>query len=582
MDWLLIFLGLLTRFLLIGVPGFKGDIAFWKECGLGMVDKGIIWLVNNTNFNYPPGFAYVLGLINKIYGLFLNPHNFGQYWLDTNYLYLFLIKSITIIADLGIFFLIIKISKKLDFKWGKLLAFFYFFNVVVFYDGVIWGQNDQFALFFLITSLYLLIIDRPNFATVTFTIGCLMKFQNIIFLPIFFLYVYKKYSFQGLFKTIGYSLLVFAIFTVPFWWNREMASLVKLFTMNSNWYPWYSVNAFNIWWIFSGLKGMAISDKTLFLGVINAKEFGLLMFSFFYFITCLRLFLSKKEDLLINLVLALCLAVLAFFHLLTQSHERYLFPLLGLILVLFIVRKEKNLGFPLLLFLVFSLGILINMYLTVFIYYPDQVYWPFSKMTTQSITLYISWFQIGLFLIFFFKYYFLWLKKYWFYVFTALLIFTGIIFYKNINYLLGKPVPLTELDSISYRQDYLSPMKNMTVESAREVFSWNRLSVNYFFYKSGIGSHADSEINYRLEGRFSRLITDYGIDTEGASVAKAYFLIYGDGRELFRSKVKGQFDNPETTSVSLKGIDLLTLKIIKAEKTNYGVHADWLDPVLIK
>ena len=72
---LLLFLGFVVRLLLVPVSGFKADIAFWKGWGLAVADKGIIWLVNNTNYNYPPGFAYILDLIGKIYKLFANPYN---------------------------------------------------------------------------------------------------------------------------------------------------------------------------------------------------------------------------------------------------------------------------------------------------------------------------------------------------------------------------------------------------------------------------------------------------------------------------------------------------------------------------
>ena len=86
MYFLLLSLGLVVRLLLIPVSGFKADIAFWKGWGLAVTDKGIIWLVNNTNYNYPPGFAYILELIGKVYKLFADPYNIGQYWMDNNLL----------------------------------------------------------------------------------------------------------------------------------------------------------------------------------------------------------------------------------------------------------------------------------------------------------------------------------------------------------------------------------------------------------------------------------------------------------------------------------------------------------------
>jgi len=582
MFFIFSFLGLVIRILLIGVPGFKADVAYWKGWGLAVADKGIIWLANNTNYNYPPGFAYVLYAVNKIYALFFNPYNINEYWLDNNYFYLLLIKLITIVADIGITYLIYKIARKLNSRWGKILALFYFLNIVAIFDGVIWGQVDQFGLFLFLLSVYFLIVDRPQWASVFFIISFLMKFQSIIFIPIFFLYIYKKYSFSGLMKSLKVSFFTFTLIITPFWLNREMASLIRLFTINSDWFPWYSLNAFNLWWLASGLNGMQISDKTLILGIINAKQLGLIMFSFVYFVACLNVLLAKKNELIGQYILSLVLAVFAFFHLLTQSHERYLFLLLGLYPLLYFVKKEMKLSRLLIFLLMLTVGMFFNMYISAAMNYPDQVYWPVSAQLTKTFTAVISVYQIGLFIYFVFQYFGEWMIRYWKYVSIGVLLIVGALFFKNKDYILHKPISLTQIAPIYQRQDYLEPVNNMTVESARGVFFWNRLSDNYYFYKKGIGSHANSEIYYDLGGRFSRFRSEFGIDNEGAVGAKAVFVVQGDGHELFRSKEQDRFDYPKSIDISVRGVKQMTLIIAKTTVSNSGIHADWLDPELIR
>jgi Gpi18-like mannosyltransferase len=582
MYFLLLFLGFIVRLLLIPVPGFKADIAFWKGWGLAVADRGIIWLTNNTNYNYPPGFAYILDLISKIYKLFADPYNISQYWMDNNLLYLFLFKIIIILSDIGIVYLIIKISEKLKMKWGRLLAVIFFLNPAVLFDGVIWGQVDQFGLFLFLGTIYFFVDEKPKLASIIFTIAWLMKWQNIIFIPIFYLFIYRKYSFNDLIKSLSVSLATFAIITFPFWFHREMAGLINLFTINSNWFPWYSLNAFNGWWIASGLEGMKISDKTLVLGVINAKQFGLLLFCVFYFIAALNIFLAKKEETLKQFILSSALVVLSFFHLLTQSHERYLFHLLGFVIIFYFFKIEKKLIHIIGLLSIVSLGIFSNMYISMVLNYPDQVYWPFSIDLTRLITLYISILQITIFIYIFIRYFSSFIKKNYLWIASALTVFMGALLIKNYSYLLHMPISLTEITPSETQQDYLKPMINMTVESARGVKYWNRLSNNYYFYKSGIGSHANSTISYNLGGRFSKFVTDFGIDTEAGDQNKAVFIIQGDGRELYRSKPKGKYDLPESISVSIRDVNKLTL-IIKTEGTsNNGLHADWLNPVLIR
>ncbi|MBI2641786.1 NPCBM/NEW2 domain-containing protein, partial [Candidatus Roizmanbacteria bacterium] len=534
--------------------------------------------------NYPPGFAYILWIINKIYAFFKDPYNISEYWLDTNAFYLFLIKTLTIAADLLVVWLIIKIAQRLQrANLGKILALAYFLNPAVIYDGVIWGQVDQFGLALFLLSVYFLVTFRPHAGSIVFTLSCLMKFQNIIFIPLFYLFIFKFYSFKQVITSVRTSLIAFLIIVSPFLLAKQMDRLLYLLTVNSDWFPWYSLNAFNIWWIASGLRGMELVDKHLIVGITNAKQFGLVLYIFAYFIACITLFFSKKEEVVKNFILACSLAVFGFFHLLTQSHERYLYPLMGLLPILFIYSsRDRPIKLFFIFYVLFSLFFFLNMYLSMIWNYPDQGYMPFSKETTQSFSLIISLAQIGLFFIFTFIYFRSAVVKYRFVLisFAGLLIAALVV--KNVNYLLKRPILLASLKPISYHQDYLVPVRNKTVESERGVKFWNRLSVNYYFYEKGIGSHADSSITYDLNKQFSRFSSDYGLDTESAETAQVFFLIEADGKEIFRSKPVGRFDPPGSTELNIKGVEYLTLKIKKAGESNFGAHADWLNPILVR
>ncbi len=611
MFYLFLFIGLIIRLVLIPLEGFKADVAYWKGWSLAVGDKGVSWLINNTNYNYPPGFAYILWIVDKIYSIFKNTHNVNEYWLSDNLLYLFLIKLITILADLLVVYLIIKISKKITnngLRIGKILALFYFLNPATIFDGVVWGQVDQLGFAIFLLSVYLLLIDRPKLASIIFTVSALLKFQNIIFIPLFYLFLFKKYSFRQMVGFIAVSFTIFIVVVFPFFIHHQMDVIIRLLTINADWFPWYSLNAFNGWWIASRLKGMDVVDKQLIFGITSAKQLGLFLFIFAYFIASITLFFSKKEDLFRNFLLACTLAVFAFFHLLTQSHERYLFPVIGLLALIFLFYIKPGLktevgsssksqvpssnqfaifnfqtvwmylGFGLLV----SLFFFSNMYLSMGWNYPDQVYLPFSKEVTLSFSWLISIVQIILFLTFFLWFFSEKIIKYYYLILPfGMLLVTGLLF-QNLNYILKKPISLTQIKPVSAGQDYLEYQYNKTVESARGVNYWNRLSVNYYFYEKGIGSHANSEITYHLNKEFSKFSTDFGVDTEGDQSAKVYYSILRDGRLLFKSDIKGRFDAPSLTAVNVKGVNFLTLKITKAGDSIYGAHADWLDPMLIR
>lgn len=581
MFYILIILGILIRLILIPHPGFEADMAYWKSWGLAASDKGIVWLVNNTNFNYPPGFAYILVLVHKIYSLFKDPHNIAEFWLNNNILYLYIFKSLTVIADIGIVILLLLFAKKFRSPLGFAAAAFYFLNPAVLFDGAVWGQVDQFGLFLFLLSFYLLLEDRYAASSIIFTISCLMKFQNIIFIPLYFLFIFKKSGYQPMVKSVATSVAVFIIITAPLLLSQQAGFLIKLLTVNFDWFPYYSLHAYNIWWIVAGLEGMGLSDKNLVLGIINAKQLGLLFFIAAYFAAFIAVIKANKELLIKRFIISCGFVVMVFFHILTESHDRYLFHLLGF-LPLIVLADAKKSRQTLFFAGIFSVFFFLNLYVAMYVNYPKFLFWPGGKELAKNFSLFISLGQIGLFVAFFLLYMYKSYIKLWIYNGAILFIVVGMLVFQNRNYIAKKPISLSDIEPVAKSQEYLSPVKNMTVDSQLDPMRWNRLSTNYFFYREGIGSHADSTIIYALNGKFSKFQSDYGVDTEGHETAAVVFAIEGDGRELFRSKPKGRFDNPSTVSVSIKGVKNLALKIYKAGKSNFGAHADWLKPVIIR
>lgn len=578
----LTFLGLLLRFIFIPSPGFKADIAFWKGWGIAAVDKGILWLCINSNYNYPPGFAYVIYVLQKIYNIFADPYIIDQYWNDQNLLYLSLIKGFTIVSDLIIIFLIVKIAQKIGSKMGLLVALIYFLNPAAIMDGSWWGQIDQFGLMLFLIAVLLLLYEKYSIASAVFIISTMMKFQNILFIPLFYIYIYKKASFNQLYRSLAAGLAAFVIIAFPFFITKQSGALLKLLTQNADWFPHYSLNAFNIWWIASGNAGMQMSDKHLVWGIMSAKQIGLFAFIAAYFITFAGLFLAKTKDLNRIFFIACTFTVLSFFHLLTQSHDRYAYHVIGFIPILFMMYEGKARRDMFIFYIFFSAFFFLNLYFAMYFNYPDVVFWPWSKDLALGITGYVAIAQILVYIYFFLRFVtpMIWQNRLIMGAFFA--VFTIFILSKNSSYFFKKPINLSNIKPISHAQDYYYPVYNMNLNSLFGPMSWNRLSVNYYYYDKGIGSHADSKIDYALGGRFSKFISDYGIDTSGDPSAQVYFVVEGDGKELYKSEVKGRFDSPGHMEVDIKGVKYLSLRIIRATDTNYGAHANWLAPQIVR
>ena len=111
---------------------------------------------------------------------------------------------------------------------------------------------------------------------------------------------------------------------------------------------------------------------------------------------------------------------------------------------------------------------------------------------------------------------------------------------------------------------------------------WNRLSNNYFFYRYGFSTHANSNLTFDLNRQFSALSADVGVDTEAGTAASVVFQIWGDGKLLFESPKMGRFDFPRHLKINLSGIKYLGLSVNDAGDGINNDHADWLNPVLYK
>ncbi len=150
----------------------------------------------------------------------------------------------------------------------------------------------------------------------------------------------------------------------------------------------------------------------------------------------------------------------------------------------------------------------------------------------------------------------------------------------NLPLIIKKPVSLTKLTPYVSEQGYGKRTINMPVNAFLGYPKQSFLSVQYAFYRQGVGTHSPSFINYDIGGHFKRFTTDYGIDTEAGSKGSAVFEIYGDDRLLFRSDKIGRYDNPRHTDVDVTGVKKLGLVTTDAGDGKDDDHTDWLQPTL--
>jgi len=128
---------------------------------------------------------------------------------------------------------------------------------------------------------------------------------------------------------------------------------------------------------------------------------------------------------------------------------------------------------------------------------------------------------------------------------------------------------------------YGQPQLNMPVDATFGGFTkWGFLSVQYAYYKHGIGTHAPSRLVYDINRQFQTFSTDMGIDTDAGPQGSVQFEVYGDGKRLYASDVVRRYEFPRHADVNVSGVKTLELDVTDGGNGITDDHADWLNSYL--
>ncbi len=611
----ILILGFLLRVVFLPNPGFEADISFWKSWGLATYDHGAVWGIENTNNNYPTPFTYVLGMMTWVYSLFADPHNFQEYWSNTNLLFLTISKMPAVIADFIIFWLFIFIGKhakklgfpELPFSIYVLAGVAFFLSPITIMDSAWWGQVDSLGVLVFLFAFYLALTRKPYLAGFIYMASMMTKLQNMIYGPLFFILLWQMTGYKGLLKGMFGAATAFIGLNWEFMMARKMNLVFESLTVNYDYFPFMSLNAYNLWWLVAKADGMHTLDKFSVVGIINAKTVGLFIFSSLYLLSVLimiketirmmwknsitTLTEQNTQDILYNFFSGMIIVACAFFLFQTQSHDRYAFPLVVLLpfwLLFFLKRSltkterttlysTKLFKNSVLYFSIFTLFYFYNLHNAMVDNYPLNGF-PFVRdLNIPAATIITSVVQLILFFAF------LWalarhISPYWYAVplGTVILLLT----ISNLPLITRTPVSINRFFPIINQQGYGKMQKNMPVNAHQGFNYWSPLSVQYAFYRNGYGTHAKSYQLFNIAGKFAKFSTDYGIDTDAGGAASATFEIYGDDKPLYISEKIGRYEYPRHVEVDVTGVKMLGLVTNDAGDGINDDHTDWLNPLL--
>lgn len=318
----------MVRFAFFSNQGYAAvdtrDFMAWFQTA---ADYGPRTFYTRTWCDYPPFniyFFWVFGLLAKSLSLF------GAS------LFTYVMKLPSNLFDMATAFLIFAfVRKRLDFKMALLATALYAFNPAVIFNAAVWGQFDAIYTFFLVLSLMLVLASKPELSTVTFTLGILTKPQGIALAPLIAFLILKKYRLQWrrlLTSLIAVAATVFVVI-IPFEWSNPVTFLTNIYFGAYGGYAYTSVNAFNLW----AIGGLWILETPV-LFATGWILFGALA-AFVLYVLHKRF--GASGELLV--LFSAFILFFGFFMLPTRIHERYLFPALSVLALMFPFLKKTRL-----------------------------------------------------------------------------------------------------------------------------------------------------------------------------------------------------------------------------------------------
>jgi hypothetical protein len=133
---------------------------------------------------------------------------------------------------------------------------------------------------------------------------------------------------------------------------------------------------------------------------------------------------------------------------------------------------------------------------------------------------------------------------------------------------------LQDLKPQSSTQDWGRLTMGKSVES-------NPISIGGKVYEHGLGTHANSELRYKLDNRYQRFEAMVGVDDEKNGAGTVSFQVFADGAKVWDSGLMRGKQAAKQVSVPLDGVDELVLVVTDGGDDINSDHADWAQAQLI-
>ena len=344
--------GILLRALLCAVfGGHDTDMSCFIAWGQDIAANGpssFYTAAGHEWYDYPPGYMLFLGLWSKIANLFFaNPYsNAGAFF--------YMLPAIA--ADFGCAWLMAREARERSFSNTEILLIggYVFLNPALLYLSGAWGQIDSILTLFLLLAFLSLLKEKRILSGLFFGIAVLMKWQALMFGPMFAL-AHIVYALNGGQKTrkllqtgaggLTAAAVILAV-SLPFKGTQNLFWIVSKFLNAAGGYDYASVEAYNYMALCGG--NWAAADASMASLPFTYKQFGTVCILLALLLCGAYLVISAKSRdgvkengaaCIVSAALSMAL-IFTFGH---YMHERYIIPVIVFLLLGYILSGNSRL-----------------------------------------------------------------------------------------------------------------------------------------------------------------------------------------------------------------------------------------------
>ncbi len=323
------------------LPNGLTDEGFWKHWMEAIDAHGVLNIFRTTDTDYV-GYHWVLWTLNLVYRLNGGPYS------DNDFALHILVKLPSIVFDVVLILVVYQATRVLVRSHARareqartaalVAAAVIAFHPAVLYDGPVWAQTDSAITAAMLGALLLAALRRPFGAGMAIGLGLAVKPHPVIIGPVLLILLWRNGGLRAILWAAGGLVLVAGVVLGPWMLHGDSSRILDVYdTLFTKDRERLSELAWNQWWIFDQRgdprPGSRIWED--FPLTFRAASTALSVLAGMIGIA----YAWVRPGLRSALVAAAYLAF-AFYALPIGSHERYLYPFLGLMLPVILLDRR--------------------------------------------------------------------------------------------------------------------------------------------------------------------------------------------------------------------------------------------------